>query len=272
MESAAPDAAVGAAHVSEGAHGQPESVNRRSWLLVICSLEPWGEVRRRLQLIPEELLNIDPDVRILYVEPALDIPHTLVRRKLAPLMRRTPSSPDRVTVVQPRKWLPRVLGPFTDRSLIRQVRRHVRRQRRRRGGGTPVLWVNDCSYAGLVTSTGWPSVYDVTDDWLASSMTERARRRLRRADQQLVEHCGAVVVCSPDLSRSRERDDRLSSSPTVSTWSCSVRPSPDRPICHLHRCSSTPAASTTTGSTLTCACRWPSPSRRQPWCWWDRTR
>ena len=30
----------------------------------------------------------------------------------------------------------------------------------------PVLWINDSTYAPLAGATGWPTVYDVTDDWL----------------------------------------------------------------------------------------------------------
>ena len=32
---------------------------------------------------------------------------------------------------------------------------------------------------------GWPTLYDITDDWLRSSQTERARRRLRENEARL---------------------------------------------------------------------------------------
>ena len=28
----------------------------------------------------------------------------------------------------------------------------------------PTLWINDVTYAPLIGATGWPAIYDVTDD------------------------------------------------------------------------------------------------------------
>jgi glycosyltransferase involved in cell wall biosynthesis len=176
----------------------------RPWedgVLVVCSLEPWGEVRRRLQLLVDELARTRPRLRILFVEPALDVPHTLRHRRWSELRRTRPPSPSGVSVVQPRKWWPRVLGPFADRSLVRQVRRAARRNSSR----TPVLWVNDAHYARLVADTGWPSLYDITDDWTEASQTRREVARLRADEGILLDRCGAVVVCSPALAASRGR-------------------------------------------------------------------
>ncbi len=50
---------------------------------------------------------------------------------------------------------------------------------------------------------GWPVLYDVTDDWLASSMSARARARLRAFEEQLLRDADSVVVCSSDLERSK---------------------------------------------------------------------
>jgi glycosyltransferase involved in cell wall biosynthesis len=65
------------------------------------------------------------------------------------------------------------------------------------------LWVNDAHYAGLLERTRWPSIYDITDDWLHSSLTRRARARLVADEAILLSGAGAVVVCSPDLAKTR---------------------------------------------------------------------
>jgi len=67
----------------------------------------------------------------------------------------------------------------------------------------PLLWVNDASYARFARSTGWPIVYDVTDDWLLAPLPARQKARLRADDELLLARSGAVVVCSPDLARTR---------------------------------------------------------------------
>ena len=53
---------------------------------------------------------------------------------------------------------------------------------RRIGFERPVLWINDVTYAPLIERTGWPSLYDVTDDWLLAPLPQRERERLRRLD------------------------------------------------------------------------------------------
>ncbi len=54
-------------------------------------------------------------------------------------------------------------------------------------------------------ASGWPIIYDVTDDWLLAPLAPRQRDRLRADDALLVARSDAVVVCSPDLARSRGR-------------------------------------------------------------------
>ncbi len=91
------------------------------------------------------------------------------------------------------------MGPFAQRSLDRQVLRAVTAWGLRR----PVLWVNDAAYAPLLVRTGWPAFYDITDDWLLSSLLRRQRARLEADEKILMDRAGAVVVCSPELARSR---------------------------------------------------------------------
>lgn len=169
--------------------------------LVVCSLEPWSEVRRRIRLLTEQLIDLDPHLRVLFVEPPADVPHAILRRRWVELRHRAGrwETPDRVRVLRPHKWWPRLLGPFADRGLTRQVINATRAL----GMKSPVLWVNDAHYARLVTTTGWPSLYDITDDWTKSSITPRERRRLHADEETLFEECAAVVVCSPELARTK---------------------------------------------------------------------
>jgi len=106
-----------------------------------------------------------------------------------------------VHVLRPRKWLPRYVGPAADRSLGRQVAAAASSL----GLIDPLVWVNDASYARWALGTGWPTLYDVTDDWLLAPLAPRQEARLRADDELLLARSGAVVVCSPDLARTRGR-------------------------------------------------------------------
>ena len=168
--------------------------------LVVCSLEEWGTVRRRIRILVDELVGMDPELRVLYVAPAVDIPFEVRSGRLGGITRpRLEQVHPRVHVLRPHKWLPRVLGPAADRSLGRQVSRAVAEL----GLVHPLAWVNDASYARFALGTGWPTIYDVTDDWLLAPQAPRQEARLRADDDLLLLHSGAVVVCSPDLARTR---------------------------------------------------------------------
>ncbi len=170
--------------------------------LVVCSLEEWGTVRRRIRILVDELVDRDPHLRVLYVAPAVDVPFELRHGRLTGLTRpRLEQVHPRVHVLRPRKWFPRAVGPFADRSLGRQVARAVDDL----GLVDPLVWVNDASYARYALATGWPTLYDVTDDWLLAPLSPRRAARLRADDDLLLAASGAVVVCSPDLARSRGR-------------------------------------------------------------------
>ncbi|HVM06426.1 MAG TPA: glycosyltransferase [Acidimicrobiales bacterium] len=170
--------------------------------LVVCSLEAWDETWRRNQFLVRELLARDPGLRVLFVEPAHDVAAHLLHgrwpRAGGPRLRRVDDA-GRVLALRPVKVLPRALGPFADRSLRRQVRSAARRL----GLATPTLWVNDSTYASLGRETGWPSLYDVTDDWLLEEVGPRERRRREHDERQLLSEAGVVVVCSPALRESR---------------------------------------------------------------------
>jgi teichuronic acid biosynthesis glycosyltransferase TuaH len=171
--------------------------------LVVCSLEPWGDVRRRMRILVDELVSLDPRLQVLYVTPAFDVPHQLrqgsVHGIAGPRLERVHPQ---IHVLRPRKWLPRVIGPYADRALERQILKAAARL----GLHDPLLWVNDAAYAEFSVHSGWPSLYDITDDWLLMPLPPRQRDRLASNEKLLLEHSGAVVVCSPDLERTRGTD------------------------------------------------------------------
>ena len=173
----------------------PESV-------VVCSLEPWGAVRRRVRILVDEIAELRPALEVLYVAPPVDIPHQVRQHRVPDIAGpRLQQVHPRIHVLRPRKWWPRAFGPFADRSLEHQVLDAVGSL----GLHRPLLWINDASYAALVVRTGWPCLYDVTDDWLLAPLNPRERVRLMANESLLLEQSRAVVVCSPALQRSRGR-------------------------------------------------------------------
>jgi teichuronic acid biosynthesis glycosyltransferase TuaH len=170
---------------------------------VIClSLEPWDEIWRRNQHMARELLRLRPTLRLLFAEPPIDVVWSLRQGRWPKrsLLRPVGSS-GRLWAMAPRKWLPRRIWPRGDRSLSDQVMEAGRRLRFDR----PVLWINDSTYAPLIERTGWPSVYDVTDDWVLATGTDRQMERQHRNDAAVLRHASEVVVCSPALAESRGR-------------------------------------------------------------------
>ena len=65
----------------------------------------------------------------------------------------------------------------------------------------PLLWLNDPRAADLARSTGWPTLYDLTDDWLAADRPAAELDRIRRGEEWLLRNAAAVVACSHELVR-----------------------------------------------------------------------
>ncbi|GAA4161082.1 hypothetical protein GCM10022286_18130 [Gryllotalpicola daejeonensis] len=172
--------------------------------LVVVSLEPWDDIWRRNQYLVDGLLRAAPELEVLFVEPAADPVHDALSRR-APRrgagLRQAEGYGGRLRLLQPTKPLPRVAGPVADAALRAQLRAAVRRL----GWTSPVLWINDPLWAQLVTTSGWPSLYDMTDDWVEASRSGRENARLREADELLLRTAGEVVVCSTGLEASRGR-------------------------------------------------------------------
>ena len=128
----------------------------------------------------------DPHLRVLFVEPAADVAHELIRRRRLPartgLRQVTPDG--RLWALTPRKLLPRAAGRWADEGLVRQVQNAASILGMKR----PTLWVNDSVYADLPRATGWPTLYDITDDWLEAPSTPRENQRRRRREQATVSY------------------------------------------------------------------------------------
>jgi glycosyltransferase involved in cell wall biosynthesis len=189
--------AVDRGHRGERAAVAPEPALRE---LVVCSLEPWDEIWRRNQFFVDALLRRNPALRVLFTEPPADVLFDITQRRRPELPRfRRLTADGRLMTFRPLKTLPRRLGPPADALLLWQLRLAVRRI----GFERPVLWINDVTYAPLIEQTGWPSLYDVTDDWLLAPSPPRQLERLRRLDALALAQADEVVVCSPALARSR---------------------------------------------------------------------
>ena len=191
--------------------------------LVVISLEAWDGVWRRNQHLLSELLRRDASLRVLFVEPAADPVHAVSRRvrprrgvglRRAADPGRIPGDPtgvapegghvdpQRLWLFEQTKWLPRRIDPRADvrhADAVRRVARHI-------GMRAPVLWVNDPSGATLVTRSGWPALYDITDDWMLAERSEREHVRLADDEASLLHDCAQVVVCSPALVASKGAD------------------------------------------------------------------
>ena len=173
--------------------------------LVVLSLEAWDQVWRRNQYLVAGLLQAGHVRKVLFVEPAADPLYSLVTRHRPQLGRglRTVDlegvDHGRLLAYQPTKLVPRRLDPSVDRRAARSVRRLARRVEI----DDPVLWVNDPSGAAVVAEVDWPSLYDITDDWLEADRTPAEHERLVRDEELLMQRCAEVVVCSRGLQATK---------------------------------------------------------------------
>ncbi len=178
--------------------------------IVVLSLEAWDQVWRRNQHLVAGLLRADPTVRVLFVEPAADPLYAVLRDRVVPRrgvgLRLGPVLPEvdpgRLWLLQPTKWLPRVVDPRADLRWARTVRRAVTRL----DFVDPRLWVNDLTGQALLQTTPWPALYDVTDDWLLAQRGSREHDRLVALERSLLKDADEVVVCSSALVTSKGRD------------------------------------------------------------------
>lgn len=196
--------------------------------LVVVSLEAWDEVWRRNQHLVAGLLRRDPALRVLLVEPAADLTHGLLTRRrlrrgrgLRPGPALPGVAPGRLHLLEPTKPLPRRLDRRWDARWARQVRRAAERL----GMRDPVLWANDTMAAELL-GTGWPALYDLTDDWLAADRPPAEHARLVRQEAALLARARTVVACSPALVAGKGGPDRVRLVPNAVDTAPYRRPAP----------------------------------------------
>ena len=184
----------------------PRAEARHGRGLVVVSLEPWDRVWRRNQHLVHGLLREDPDLRVLFVEPGTDPLHA-ARRGSRPVpgrgLRRAPHladiDPDALWLLEPTKLLPRRVDPHQDERWAETVRRAAERV----GLTDPTLWVNDPLGALVMQRNGWPTLYDITDDWLLADRDPATQQRISDMERRLLTSASEVVVCSPSLAATK---------------------------------------------------------------------
>ena len=90
--------------------------------------------------------------------------------------------------MRPLKLLPRRL----DRRARRKIASRIVRAAAALGMHEPILWVNDPGGAEVSRLTGWQTLYDMTDDWLAA----------QRPAAELHASAAQETTCSPTPTRS----------------------------------------------------------------------
>jgi glycosyltransferase involved in cell wall biosynthesis len=168
--------------------------------LVVVSLEAWDDVWRRNQHLVSRLVAGDPELRVLFVEPAADPLHDLVSRR--PPGRGMPATAvdgygGRLLRFRPVKLLPRRVDSRADERLARAVLGAAAGA----GMSHPLLWLNDPGSAPLARLSGLPTLYDITDDWVTADRPPAELDRIRADETWLLENAEAVVACSRELVR-----------------------------------------------------------------------
>ncbi|PJI94105.1 glycosyltransferase [Luteimicrobium subarcticum] len=175
--------------------------------LVVTSLEAWDDVWRRNQHLVARLLRHDPELTVLFVEPAVDATHEMRRERRirrgaglrnGPMLKGVAGS--RLWLYQPTKLLPRRVDPGYDARRARAILRAAEAVGARR----PVIWINDPSTAALLDA-GLPTLYDITDDWTAASRSKNELTKTIAYEETLLERAAEVVVCSPHLASLKGR-------------------------------------------------------------------
>jgi teichuronic acid biosynthesis glycosyltransferase TuaH len=167
--------------------------------IVLMSLERWDDVWRRNQLLVNALTKQLPGLEVLFSEPPVAALRNLHHGRPPRSTTRPVEGFPGVTALRAVEWTPARLSPYLPLFSARAAEQAAFGL----GFDRPLLWINNHSYARFALSTGWPVVYDITDDWLLSDLPAAMHRRAVLDDEILMRDADAVVVCSPALAVSR---------------------------------------------------------------------
>ncbi|KHK99317.1 hypothetical protein LK09_03310 [Microbacterium mangrovi] len=182
--------------------------------LVVMSLEAWDGVWRRNQHLISRMLDADPALRVLFVEPPADPVHDVRARRRPHLG----FGPRLLGDVSPRLWTMRptkALPRRVDRRADERIANAVQQAATRLDMTEPLLWINDPAAADVRRRSGWPALYDMTDDWAVAARSDRERTRILAGEQDLLENAAAVVACSPELLRRKSAERAAAKAPIV---------------------------------------------------------
>ena len=175
--------------------------------IIFISLESWDEVWRRNQFLCSKIAKRFPEFKILFVGPARDISNALRTRRFDVFRGKTtwivPGFPN-ITVTKPLKLFPNSVG--WGRSINEIIaRKHILKVAEKVGIKNPTLWINPHSAVHMVGKMKERMVvYDITDDWTQSGVSEKERRLIKDQDRSLCKLADLVIVCSKELRERRK--------------------------------------------------------------------
>jgi glycosyltransferase involved in cell wall biosynthesis len=170
--------------------------------LLFVSMEDWDDIWRRNQFLCAGFARRFPDRKILFVGLPRNASHALRHGQLRALKRQStypvPDLPS-ITVTHPLKLWPNTLT-LGRRLNEAQMRRHILRIATEIGLHSPTLWLNPHYAVHLAGHMGERAViYDITDDWISLTQSERLRALTAAQDAELCRRADAVIVCSERL-------------------------------------------------------------------------
>lgn len=165
--------------------------------LVVISLERWDDIWRRNQHVISRLIAADPTLRVLFVEPPDDPVHALRSGGKPSFGQELTEAGERLWTLRPVKWLPRRIDPKADERLARVTLQAAHQL----GMTAPLLWVNDPGAAMVSHMSGWPTLYDMTDDWVTADRPAHELERITAGERMLLHTATEVVACSTELAR-----------------------------------------------------------------------
>jgi len=176
--------------------------------LLFVSLEDWDEIWRRNQFVCAKLAERHPKLKILFVQPALDVSNALRTGRFTRLFQRRERTIDtegRIVCTRALKFLPN--SWVWSRKINEWMqRRHVQSVSRRLGFQHPMLWLNPHSAVHMVGKMGERVVvYDITDDWSELTQSKALRALTVEQDAELCRRADQVIVCSEKLFEKKQQ-------------------------------------------------------------------